>query len=107
MQRPMYIVGFSLMAAVLATVIAARLAFEATVNTGSEPVNQPWAQHTMQFVTWNQEKWSAWIRDAQQALLHANQRLDELNQPSRKRLPNRSMNCSGSIACAASSHRSW
>ena len=63
MQRPMYIVGFSLMAAVLATVVAARLAFEATVNTRSEPVNHPWAQDTMQFVTWNQEKWSAWIRD--------------------------------------------
>ncbi|MCZ6828716.1 MAG: hypothetical protein O7F73_03880 [Gammaproteobacteria bacterium] len=59
----MYKVGLSLIAALLATVVAARLAFEATVNTASEPVNQPWAQGTMQFVTWNHEKWSAWIRD--------------------------------------------
>ena len=59
----MYKVGFSLIAAVLATVVTAKLAFEATVNTGSEPVNQPWAQDTMQFVSWNHEKWSAWIRD--------------------------------------------
>ncbi len=63
MGRSTYNVGFCLIAAVLATVVAARLAFEATVNTGSEPVNQPWAQGTMQFVTWNNEKWSAWIRE--------------------------------------------
>ena len=56
-------VGFSLIAAVLATVVAARLAFEATTTTGGEPINQPWAQGTMQFITWNQEKWSAWVRD--------------------------------------------
>jgi hypothetical protein len=58
-----YLVGFSLAAAVLVTVVAAKLAFEITVNPGSEPVNHPWAQSTLQFVTWNNEKWSAWIRD--------------------------------------------
>ena len=56
-------IGLGLIAALLATVVAARLAFEATITTGSEPVNQPWAQDTMQYVTWNQEKWSAWVRD--------------------------------------------
>ncbi len=59
----MFKVGFSLIAVILATVFAARLAFEATVNTGNEPVEQPWARNTMQFVSWNHEKWSAWIRD--------------------------------------------
>ena len=59
----MYKVGFSLIAALLATVVAAKLAFEATANTGSEPVNPPWAQGSMQFVSWNREKWSAWIHD--------------------------------------------
>ncbi len=63
MRRPTIKIGLGLIAAVLATVIAARLAFEATVTTGSEPVNPAWAQGTMQFVSWNQEKWSAWIRD--------------------------------------------
>ena len=56
-------VVFSLSAAVLATVVAAKLAFDATAYTGDAPVNQPWAQNTMEFVTWNGEKWNAWIRD--------------------------------------------
>ncbi len=59
----MYKVGFGLIAALLATVVAAKLVFESTVYAGSEPLNQPWAQDTMQFVSWNQEQWSAWIRD--------------------------------------------
>ena len=58
----MYKVGFSLIVALMATVVAARLAFEASTDAGSVPVNQPWAQHSMQFVSWNQQKWSAWIR---------------------------------------------
>ncbi|MCZ6656815.1 MAG: hypothetical protein O7C67_05920 [Gammaproteobacteria bacterium] len=51
------------MVAVLATVVAAKLAFEATAYTGAGPVNQPWAQNTMEFVAWNGEKWTAWVRD--------------------------------------------
>ena len=58
----MYKVGFSLVVAILATVVAAKLAFESTVNPDIEPVNRPWAHNTMQFVSWNHEKWSAWIR---------------------------------------------
>lgn len=58
----MYKVVLGLLAAVLATVVAAKLAFEATVYTGSEPANQPWSQDTMQFVAWNHEMWTAWIR---------------------------------------------
>ncbi len=55
---------FGLSAVVLATVLAAKLAFDATTYTGDTPVNQPWAQNTMEFVTWNGEKWTAWIRDS-------------------------------------------
>jgi len=55
---------FGLSAVVLATVLAAKLAFNATAYTGDTPVNQPWAQNTMEFVTWNGEKWTAWIRDS-------------------------------------------
>ncbi len=57
-------VVLGLSAAVLATVVAAKLAFDATTYTGAEPANQPWAQNTMEFVAWNGEKWTAWIRES-------------------------------------------
>ncbi len=47
----------------LATIVAAKLAFEMTTDTGSEPVNLPWALGTMEFVSWNGEQWTAWIHD--------------------------------------------
>ena len=56
-------VVLGLLAAVLATILGARLAYDATAYTGAEPANQPWAQNTMEFVAWNGEKWTAWIRD--------------------------------------------
>ncbi len=49
--------------AVLATIVAAKLAFEVSVHAGDEPVNQPWTQNSMEFVAWNGGKWTAWIRD--------------------------------------------
>lgn len=48
--------------AFLAAVIAAQLAYRANPNSHGNPGNDPWAQHTMQFVAWNDEKWTAWIR---------------------------------------------
>jgi len=59
----MFKIVLGVVAAVLATVVMAKLTFDATVDTGSRPVNTPWAQNTMQFVAWNQERWTAWIRD--------------------------------------------
>ncbi len=50
-------------AAVLATIVAAKVMYEATAYAGAEPDNQPWAQTSMEFVAWNGEKWTAWIRD--------------------------------------------
>lgn len=55
-------VVLGLLAAVLVTIAAAGVAFDATIATGNAPVNQPWAQHHMEFVAWNGERWSAWIR---------------------------------------------
>ncbi len=55
------VLGLSL--AVLATIVAAKLTFDATIDTGAGPANQPWAQNSMEFVSWNGEKWTAWIRD--------------------------------------------
>lgn len=48
--------------AVLAVILAAKLSFEATANTGNQPVNQPWALGTMEFVAWNGEQWTTWVR---------------------------------------------
>tara|TARA_B100001013_G_scaffold237119_1_gene145979 strand:+ start:97 stop:459 length:363 start_codon:yes stop_codon:yes gene_type:complete len=42
--------------------VAAKLVFDATSYTGSEPVNEPWVQSSMEFVTWNGEKWTGWVR---------------------------------------------
>jgi hypothetical protein len=54
-------VALSLVAAVLATIIAAQLAYNANPNTRSKPGNQPWAQNHMEFVAWNNERWTTWI----------------------------------------------
>ena len=56
-------VVLALAAAVLATIVAAKVAYDANVYSGAEPVNQPWAQGRMEFVTRNGAKWTAWIRD--------------------------------------------
>jgi hypothetical protein len=42
--------------------------------TADAPVNHPWAQHKMEFVTWNGTKWTAWIRDGAFELIPQNQR---------------------------------
>jgi hypothetical protein len=55
--------GLVVAAAVLAPVVAAKLMYEATAHTGTGPEHQPWVQHSMEFVTWNGEKWTAWVRD--------------------------------------------
>ena len=52
-----------LLAALLATIGAARVAFELTRERTEGPINEPWAQTTMEFVAWNGEHWTAWIRD--------------------------------------------
>jgi len=56
-------VVWGLLAALLVTIVAAKLVFEVTSYASDEPVNQPWAQNAMEFVAWNNEKWTAWIRD--------------------------------------------
>ena len=54
---------WGLSAAFLATIVAARLTFEVTRERAVEPLNEPWAQAKMEFVAWNGEEWTAWIRD--------------------------------------------
>jgi hypothetical protein len=76
-------VGLGLLAAFVVTIAAAGLAFDATVATGSAPVNEPWAQHQMEFVAWNGERWRAWIRDdAFEQLPHNNKKWSRHANPS-------------------------
>jgi hypothetical protein len=53
----------SLLAAFLATIVAAGFTYRATASTGTAPAVQPWALNKMEFVAWNDERWTAWIRD--------------------------------------------
>jgi len=55
-------VVLGLLAAFLATVLAARVAFFVSTDLDDPLANQPWSQHEMEFVTWNGERWTAWIR---------------------------------------------
>jgi hypothetical protein len=56
-------VALSLLAAFLIVIAAAKLAYSVTAESGAEPVDRPWSQGNMEFVAWNNEKWTAWIRD--------------------------------------------
>ncbi|MCH2336897.1 MAG: hypothetical protein MK316_06485 [Pseudomonadales bacterium] len=50
-------------AAALCTIVAAKIAYDASGHPSSATVNEPWAQHKLEFVTWNGSNWTAWIRD--------------------------------------------
>ncbi|MGH8177518.1 MAG: hypothetical protein ACREV5_14760 [Steroidobacter sp.] len=52
-----------LLAAVLAAILAARLLYGATAGIDTALKLQPWTQNSMQFVAWDDEWWTAWIRD--------------------------------------------
>jgi hypothetical protein len=56
-------VVLGLVLAIVATIVAAKLAYEGTAFTGTSPTHQPWAQNSMEFVAWNGDKWTAWVRD--------------------------------------------
>lgn len=62
-RRRLVIKIIVVLAILLAPVLAAKLAYNAKTSSGAEPVNAPWAQNSMEFVTWNGEKWTSWIRD--------------------------------------------
>ena len=52
-----------LLFAVLLVIVAAKFASSVKIETGDEPDNQAWAQDKMEFVTWNEGRWTAWIHD--------------------------------------------
>ena len=51
-----------LLISVAVTIAGARVAFLASTETGAEPMNEPWAQDRMEYVTWNGTRWTAWVR---------------------------------------------
>jgi|TARA_B110000014_G_C19935013_1_gene483731 hypothetical protein len=57
----------------LTPVLAAKLVFNVTSSTGAEPINEPWVQNSMEFVTWNGEKWTGWVRNEDFALRPQNE----------------------------------
>ena len=55
------------------TVGGARLAYEAS-SAGARPAaTAPWAQDRMEFVAWNGQRWTGWVRDGQFELTPLNE----------------------------------
>ena len=69
MTRFPKVAAVSLLGAILVAVLAARLLYDATAETDTQPTPQPWAQNAMEFVAWDHERWTAWIRDDRFELL--------------------------------------
>ena len=51
-----------LFAAVLVVIVAAKFAHSVSTDTGDVIINEAWAQGKMEFVAWNDERWTAWIQ---------------------------------------------
>ena len=77
-------VVLGLLAAFLATVLAARVAFFVSTDPDDPLADQPWSQNEMEFVTWNGERWTAWVRDG--AFEHTPQNLDRWSRHSNSSL---------------------
>lgn len=58
-----------LAAALLVAALAAKLLYLTTIGSDIESTAQPWSQHRMEFVAWNDEQWTAWIRNDKFVLL--------------------------------------
>lgn len=52
-----------LLAAIVLVVVAAKFASNASIGTDDGPNNEAWAQNKMEFVTWNDGRWTAWIHN--------------------------------------------
>lgn len=53
----------TLVAALFLVIAAAKIASDFSTDPGNEPVNDAWAQDRMEYVTWNGDRWTAWIHD--------------------------------------------
>jgi len=66
------LLGF--LAAMIIAIAAARVAYNVSSDTGEPPVQEAWAQDRIEFVTWNDEKWTAWVHDGAFELIPENSR---------------------------------
>lgn len=53
--------SFGLLVAVLLVITAAKFAASVSSAPAEAALNEAWAQNKMEFVAWNNNKWSAWI----------------------------------------------
>lgn len=60
--------------ALVAAIVGARIAFLVSPHPGAGPAQEPWATDRMEFLAWNGEHWTAWIRDGQFELVPQNSR---------------------------------
>jgi hypothetical protein len=58
-----------LLAVVFAVIVAARFAYSVSTDIGDDPVQEAWAQNKIEFVTWNNKKWTGWIHDGKFELI--------------------------------------
>lgn len=56
-------------AAFVVVIMAAKFASGLSMDTGDAPANEAWAQNKMEFVAWNEGRWTAWIHDGAFELL--------------------------------------
>ncbi len=51
-----------LVGAFLVAIAAAQIAYRVSTDPGDAPAQEAWAQNRMQFVAWNDARWTAWVR---------------------------------------------
>ena len=49
--------------AFLVAIAAAQYSYQVSTDPGDEQSNVAWAQNKMEFVAWNNDRWTAWIHD--------------------------------------------
>lgn len=47
----------------MVAIAAAQVAYRVTTDPGDEPAVEAWSQNKMEFVAWNDVRWTAWIHD--------------------------------------------
>lgn len=49
--------------AFLVAIAAAQIAYRISSDTGDAPTEEAWAQNKMEFIAWNNDRWTAWIHN--------------------------------------------
>jgi hypothetical protein len=47
----------------VATIVGSSLAFDLKTASTREAGSEPWALQRMEFVSWNNDRWTAWVKD--------------------------------------------